>query len=89
MRFTAEISCFESTFDTDTVDDADDDGLQLRHFESDEAEATVKIRSNRRSITMPPARSGRVSSKKSMCRISEEVWPDLFWYLQATLGRFY
>ena len=74
MRFTAEISCFESTFDID-IDDADDasngEDLQARHFESDEAEATVSIRSRRSSTSVP--RSRRVSSKKSMSRISEEV----------------
>ena len=26
MRFTAEISCFESTFDTDTIEELDEDG---------------------------------------------------------------
>jgi len=77
MRFTAEISCFESTFENDGLQPL---GHQLspRHFESEDVEATVSIKSNpRRSISMPP-RSRKVSSKKSMSRISEEEMLELY-----------
>merc|ERR1712166_658466 len=44
----------------------------------EDAEATVSIQSNpRRSISMPP-RSRKVSSKKSMSRISEEELLELY-----------
>ena len=39
MRFTAEISCFESTFDTDTIEELDEDG--------DVGDLQVKKRSQR------------------------------------------
>merc|ERR1711971_1241203 len=77
MRFTAEISCFESTFENDGLQPL---GHQLspRHFESEDVEATLSIKSNpRRSISMPP-RSRKVSSKKSMSRISEEEMLELY-----------
>merc|ERR1712010_12152 len=69
--------CFESTFENDGLQPL---GHQLspRHFESEDVEATVSIKSNpRRSISMPP-RSRKVSSKKSMSRISEEEMLELY-----------
>merc|ERR1712073_67264 len=66
----------------DTIEELDEDGdvgdLQLRHFESDEAEATVKIRNNRRSFSMPLNQNRKVSAKKSMSRISEEEMLELY-----------
>jgi hypothetical protein len=69
MRFTAEISCSETSFGPANYNDGD--CQNDRHFESDETVATVTIRT-RRCLSMPPPGgpppSRKVSSKKSMSR---------------------
>lgn len=74
MKFTAEISCYESRIG---FEENDEDNQEFeRHFESDEATATVTVTVQRRASSVAPSR--RVSSKKSLSRISEEEMMELY-----------
>ena len=96
MRFTAEISCFETAYDAENGKQR----LLQRHFEADEASETVVVAvrgklpcpassshfcssnfplTGRRSLSVPPGASQRrVSSKRSMQRLTEDELLELY-----------
>eukprot|EP00093_Oithona_nana_P011230 11230.XXX_231132_230553_1 [CDS] Oithona nana genome sequencing. len=76
MRFTAEISCFETAYDAENGKQR----LLQRHFEADEASETVVVAvRGRRSLSVPPGASQRrVSSKRSMQRLTEDELLELY-----------
>merc|ERR1711953_1528361 len=77
MRFTAEISCFETAYDAENGKQR----LLQRHFEADEASETVVVAAirGRRSLSAVPSSSQRrVSSKRSMQRLTEDELLELY-----------
>ena len=66
MRFTAEISCFESRYDSKS------DHSHQRHFESEDIEANITIQrpGQKRSLSVPPGGYWVGGGLKTMIQIS-------------------
>jgi len=78
MRFTAEISCFESRFDDQC------NQTQLRHFETEDIVANITIQrpGQKRSLSVPPASFGsprkRSGRKSGLSRLTEDELLELY-----------